>query len=182
MRNIKIFSILLLASIFFTSCGSDDDSGSGPSPNPTPTENVWRLDNYNYSRRVSDQTTISQGQYTIVNIDSNIASANSPFTACNLIFTFNTVANTFGDYTVKSQNTLFVNGTLKYVHVKCQIASGTGTGAIYESTDSAVLVNISKVNGVFIVDVPNAVTLTRTLNDGMVNPPNTVVLTAQKVR
>lgn len=182
MKKIKFFSTLLLASIFFYSCSSSDDSEPIPLPTPVPTENVWKLDNFNYTRRVSNQTSISQGKFTIVNIDSNIASSNDPFTTCNLILTFSTVASTYGDYTVKTQNTLFLNENMKYVHVKCQIASGSGTGAIYESTDSAVLVNISKVNGVFIADIPNTVTLTRTYNDGMINPPNTVNLTAQKVQ
>lgn len=180
MKKMKTLSLFLLASILTISCSSNDDSKPEPLPNPVPTENIWKLDNYNYARRVSNQSTSVQGNFTIVNIDSNIATANSPYTNCNLVITFNT--SSIGDYTVKTQNTMFTNSTLKYMHIRCQIASGNGTGAVYDSTDSNIMANVALENGKFIITIPNGAILTRTSNDGMVNPPNNFTLTAQKVQ
>ena len=172
------FFILSIAPL--SSCSSSDDGTQNPDPDPINNENTWKLDMYNYSRRVSMQTYVTSGNFTVVNIDSNVSTANAPYTNCNLIITFNT--NATGNYTVKTQNTMFTNGTLNYMHIRCQIASGNGTGAVYDSSDSNVTATVTQVNGKFVVNIPNNVVLTRTSNDGMVNPPNTFNLTAQKVR
>jgi len=179
-NSISKLALLLFAIVTIPSCSSSDDATPAPFPLPIITENVWKLDNYNYARRVSIQTYSSLGNFTIVNIDSNVATANSPYTNCNLVITFNT--SSIGDYTVKTQNTMFTNATLKYMHIRCQIASGNGTGAVYDSVDSNVTATITRVNGKFVVNIPNNVILTRSSNDGMVNPPANFTLTAQKVQ
>ena len=174
-------SIALLSIVLFASCSKDDSSSTPtPTPTPTPTENIWKLNNYNYARRTSTQTFSTLGNFNIINIDSNVATANAPYTNCNFIITFNTSA--LGEYLVKTQNTVFTNGTMKYMHIRCQITSGTGTGAVYDSTDSNVAATVTQANGKFVVNITNNVVLTRSSNDGMTNPPATFTLTAQKVQ
>lgn len=99
----KINSICFFVSaMLLTGCSKDD-----PEPqNPVTSENSWKLNIYNYSRRTSTQTstTFTNGDpFTIVYTDSNIATANNPFTNCSLIMTFNT--STTGEYVIKSQAT-----------------------------------------------------------------------------
>ena len=184
MKN--LFSILALTiSLLFlkTSCSSTanpEPNNPVPDPVPMPADNNWKLDNYIYSRRDSNQTTSVQGNFTIVSIESNVATANNPYTNCNLNITFNT--STIGSYLVKAQNTLVANSTLKYMHIRCLIASGNGTGAIYDSIDSNVSATISIVDGKFVVVIPSGVILNRVLNEGMTNPPASFTLVAQKVR
>ena len=172
----------MLTVVAISSCDKDSPNGNTPPPQPI-TENIWKLDNYNYSRSVSTQmpqTTTSGNPYNIVIVDSNSNTANNPYRNCQVAITFGT--NDVGTYTVKSQNTTLSNVLVKNMHIKCTIASGTGTGAIYDSSDSNITVNVTKVDGKFVIDIPLGITLTRTLNDGMANPPTNFILTAQKIR
>jgi len=172
---ISVLSVLML----LTCCGKDDSSPQ----NSVTTENSWKLDSYSYSRRVSDQTstTFTNGDpFTIIVIDSNIATANSPFVNCSFAITFNT--STVGNYSIKSQNTALTNTKLKNMSIQCTIGSGVGTGAIYQSVDSSLTATVTQADGKYVITIPSGVTLTRTVNDGLAQAPTTFVLTAEKVR
>jgi len=174
----KYFCFFVLV-MLQTACSKDD-----PAPqNPVTSENSWKLDTYNYSRRTSTQTstTFTNGDpFTIVYTDSNIATANNPFTNCSLIMTFNT--STTGEYVIKSQTTTLSDTKLKYMHVKCIVLSGAGTAAWYESTDGNLKASVTQVDGKYVVTIPTGTELTRTYNDGLTQAPNNFVLLADRVR
>ncbi len=176
----KITSVCCIIFLMLqVSCSKD-----APAPqNPSTSENSWKLDAYKYGRRTSTQTgaIFTNGDpFTVVYIDSNIATANNPFTNCSLILTFNT--STTGDYIIKSQTTTLSNSTLKYMHIRCIVLNGVGTAATYDSTDGNLTASVMQVGGKYVVTISTSTSLTQTLNDGLVEAPNSFVLTADKVR
>lgn len=180
MNFSKITSLCcIIFLILLVSCSKDD-----PTPqNPSTSENSWKLDAYKYGRRTSTQTStlFTNGDpYTVVYIDSNIATANNPFTNCSLILTFNT--STTGDYVIKSQSTTLSNSASKYMHIRCIVLSSVGTAATYDSTDGNLIASVTQVDGKYVVTISTSTSLTQTLNDGLVQAPNSFVLTADKVR
>jgi hypothetical protein len=180
MKSTIILSFLFLAFLLqLTSCSKDDPK----SQNPSTTENTWKLDSYNYTRRISTQLseTFTNGDaYIIVNIDSNIATENTPFVNCNLVISFNT--STIGDYTIKSQVTALSNTKLKNMYIQCTIGSGAGTGAIYQSVDSNLTASVTHINGKYVITIPSNITLTRTFNDGLAQAPLNFLLSCNEVR
>jgi hypothetical protein len=147
------------------------------------TDNTWKLNNYNFSRNFSSQinTTYTGGQpFTMVNVDSKIADENGSFKYCNLVFWFNT--STSGDYTISSADTLVSNVDSKYVQIKCTVSNVAGVGAIYESSHTNTSLSIAMEGTQFVVTSKNAVTLTKTLNDGLPDAPATVSFESTKVR
>jgi len=178
LNKIKCICFFVSA-MLLSGCSKDD-----PAPqNPVTSENSWKLNTYNYSRRTSTQTstTFTNGDpFTIVYTDSNIATANNPFTNCSLIMTFNT--STTGEYGIKSQTTTFSDTKLKYMHVKCIVLSGVGTAAWYESTDGNLKASVTQVDGKYVVTIPSGTTLVRTYNDGLTQAPDNFVLLADRVR
>lgn len=185
MKNSSLKSAFAFALISFLSisCSSSDDDGNQPAPTPTPvTENSWSLDSNNYVRSNSTQTstTYTSGEpFTIVNVDSNFNN-NVIFKTCNFIPTFNT--STVGTYTIKSQNTVFSNVTLKTMYIRCYVSNAAGSGAMYESIDSNLTATVTQVEGKFVVTITEPVTLTRILNDNFPQAPQTFTLKCNKVR
>ena len=180
MKPTIILSFLLVAfQLQLTSCSKDN-----PKPqNPSSTENTWKLDSYSYARKISTQLSekFTNGDaYTIVSIDSNIATENTPFVNCNLVISFNT--STTGDYTIKSPVTALSNTKLKNMYIQCTIGSGAGTGAIYQSVDSNLTASVTQVGGKYVINIPSSITLTRTLNDGLAQAPLNFLLNCNGVR
>ncbi|UPT69850.1 MAG: hypothetical protein M0D53_11985 [Flavobacterium sp. JAD_PAG50586_2] len=177
---LKSILYLLIGSALSISCSSDD--GNQNNPPPAANENTWTLDTNNFIRSNSTQTatTYTSGEpFTIVNVDSNFNN-NQIFKTCNFIPTFNT--HTTGTYTVKSQNTVFSNVTLKTMYIKCFVSNGLGNGAMYESMDSDLTATVTQVDGKSVVTITEPVTLTRTYNDNFPQAPQTFTLTCNKVR
>lgn len=180
-KSIFNSGIMLLSAILFISCSSDSND-STPTPSPS-TENTWKMNDFNFLRRVSIQTstTYTNGKpFTQVNVDSNINNSNNNFKTCNVIFWFNT--SLVGTYSVKSENTLVNFVELNYMTISCSVSDGAGHGAMYKSIDSDITATVTKVDGKFVVTVPNAVTLTKTLDDGLPNAPTTMTFKSNKVR
>ncbi len=171
-----LFFIVLLQLV---SCSKDD-----PMPqNSSNTQNTWKLDSYAYSRSRSVQTSVTWtgGQpYTIVNIDSEAALNNNLFVVCNFVITFNTSAT--GTYIVKSINTVASDVTAKTMSIQCNVTNGSGSGAIYESVDSNTTATVKQVDSKFVVSITTPVTLTRTLNDGLAQAPQNILLSCNEVR
>lgn len=185
MRNSNLKNILILFTIgiFASSCSSsnDDDSGSFPLPEPS-TENIWSLDNNSFIRSNSTQTstTYTSGEpFTIINADSNFNN-NPVFKTCNFVTTFNT--STVGTYIVKSQTTTFQDVSQKTLYIRCFVTNGLGSGAMYESIDSNLPATITNANGNFLISIEQPITLTRILNDGFEQAPQTFTLICNKVR
>lgn len=174
--------MILLSAILFASCSSDSNNDSTPTPSPSA-DNTWKMDDYNFSRRASIQTstTYTNGKpFTQVNVDSNINNSNNNFKTCNVVFWFNT--SLAGTYSVKSENTLVSFDELNYMAISCSVSDGAGHGAIYKSVDSDITATVTKVDGKFVVTVPNAITLTKILDDGLPNAPTTMTFKSNKVR
>lgn len=171
------------ATLLLISCSSDDSSNDdGSTPLPT-TENTWKMNDYNFSRRASIQTSTNYTNgrpFTQVNVDSNISNSNSTFKSCNVIFWFNTSLE--GIYSVKSENTVITHDDLNYMVISCSVSDGAGHGAMYKSIDSNTAATVTKVDGRFVVTVPTAITLTKTLDDGLANAPATMTFKSNKVR
>lgn len=174
--------ITLFIAVLFTSCSnSSDDNGSSQNPMQT-TENTWSLNSYKFSRRVSNQElAITRGgkNYTIIIVDSNIATNNNNFKSCQTVFNFNT--HLAGVYIAKSKSTV-VASELNYIYFECTVYDLAGKGAVYESTDSNVTVTVTKVDGKLVVTAPNEIVLTKTLNDGLENAPATIVFKCDRLR
>lgn len=178
---LKSFFILLIITSITTACSSSDDSG-GTTPPPSANENTWTLDNNNYIRSASTQTstTYTSGEpFTILNVDSNFNN-NAVFKTCNFIPTFNT--STVGIYTIKSQATVFSDVTQKTMYIKCMVSNGSGGGAMYESLDSNVNATVTQVDGKFVVTITEPVTISRIYVDNFPQAPQTFTLKCNKVR
>lgn len=181
-KSIFNSGIILLSAILCASCSSDSSNDTPSTPLPS-TENTWKMNDYNFSRRASIQTstTYTNGNpFTQVNVDSNINNANNNFKTCNVVFWFNTSLE--GVYSVKSENTVASFDELNYMVISCSVSDGAGRGAIYKSIDSDITATVTKADGKFLVTVPNAITLTKTLDDGLPNAPTTMTFKSNKVR
>ncbi len=184
MKNSILKSVITL--LFLTllqSCsGGGDDNGNNPNPTPT-TENSWSLNSYRFSRRVSNQelsTTIGGKNYTIIIVDSNIATNNNNFSVCQTVFYFNT--HLPGVYTVKSNNT-WASSDLKYMNIKCTAYDPqTNKSATYESSNSNVMTTVTSVDNKLVVTAPNDIVLTKTADDGLVNAPTTIIFKCDRLR
>lgn len=183
MRILLLKGLCTLLTLFLLhSCSSDGGNSNTPTPLPA-TENSWKMNDYNFSRRASIQTstTYTNGRpFTQVNVDSNISNSNNTFKSCNVIFWFNTSLT--GVYSVKSENTVVSFDALNYMTISCFVSDGAGHGAMYKSIDSDNSATVTKVNDKFVVTVPNAITLTKTLDDGLVNAPATMTFKSNKVQ
>lgn len=172
-------TLLVFISIVCTSCSNSNDSGNNPIPTA---ENTWSLNAYNFSRRVSNQaleTTIGGKNYTIITVDSNIATNNNNFKSCQTVFYFNT--HLPGAYTVKSNNT-WASSDLNYINIKCTVYDLAGSGAIYESSDSNVTTTVTSTDSKLVVTAPNEIVLTKTADDGLVNAPATISFKCDRLR
>lgn len=183
MKNsiLKLSIFISTALFILTSCSSDNDN-SNPNPNPS-TDNTWKLDNFNYSRNVSNQTSttyVNGNPFTIINIDSNTNNDNDSFKTCNLIITFNT--STTGNYTVKSQNTVVSNTTQKLIDIRCIVSDGLGNGASYSSIDTDLSATVTQVNDKFVITISEPVTLNRTTNNGIPQAPQNLTFRCNNVR
>lgn len=176
-------SILLLLTIISNSCNkNNDDDNNIPSPSLLA-ENNWLLGDYVYSRSSSVQengTYVNGKPFTLISIESDISSDNGPYIASNLQISFNT--NTIGNYTIKSETTTVVKDELKYLDIQCEIIDATGKTALYKSLDTTTLVQVSTMNGKFVVNLPELITLTLSSNNGLPNPPETFLFMCNKVR
>jgi hypothetical protein len=174
--------VMLLTLVAITSCSTSSSDTIIPAPVPI-NQDIWKINDYNFITRVSTQvlSNYTNGKpFSQVNVDSNISTTNNNFKACNLIFTFNT--QIAGVYTAKTQNTLFNNVDSNFMHIKCIVTDLAGKGAAYESVDSSTTINVEKVGGKFIITAANGITLTKTLDDGLVNAPTTMVFKCDKVK
>lgn len=182
MKKRLLNSLCATAAILLLhSCSSDGGNSNTPTPLPS-TENSWKMNDYNFSRRASIQTstTYTNGRpFTQVNVDSNISNSNNNFKSCNVIFWFNTSLT--GVYSVKSENTVVSFDNLNYMTISCFVSDGAGHGAMYKSIDSDITATVTKVNDKFVVTVPTGITLTKTLDDGLVNAPVTMTFKSNKV-
>ena len=183
MKKVILKSVLaVIFTALFLSCSEGDGGSNTPTPQPVY-EGAWSLNAYNFTRRVSVQTLSNYGPnkpFTIVNTDSSIMTTNNNFKACNAIFTFNTQSN--GVYTVQSQNKVATFDQLNYMFIKCIVTDTAGKGAIYESNNSTVAINVETINGKFAITSTNDIVLTKTLDDGLVNAPATMIFKCDKVR
>lgn len=183
MKNSILKSTLLLFTLItLSSCSNNDDASNSPSPQPI-NENKWKLNDYNFARSVSSQTstTYTNGNPFIqVNVDSVISNDNGTFKTCNVVFWFNT--STEGNYTAKSTNTLVSATTLKYMNIKCIVSNAAGAGAIYESIDTDIGVIVTKVENKFVITTNEPITLNKTFDDGLPNAPVTINFTCDNVR
>lgn len=182
----NLYSLLFLTFVVsISSCKKDDSKTPTPTPTPIPTpttENTWKLNSFGFerSRSFQNSTTYTNGDFfTQVVIDSKISSKNGNFKYCQLVFWYNT--STEGIYTTKSVNTLVSFTTLQYINIKCTVSDVAGKGAVYESTDTNNPVIVKKVNNSFILTTSEPITLTRTLDDGLDNSPNTLTFVCDKV-
>ncbi|NHM07575.1 hypothetical protein G4D82_10110 [Flavobacterium sp. CYK-4] len=178
-KSILNSGILLMTILLFISCSSDSSSDNNTSP---ATENNWKLGNYSFSRTSSVQNTstyVNGNPFTLVITESNIRNDNN-FKACKLTFFFNT--HQTGTYTIKSEDALYDNHLLKYLHIECIAVDSAGKTAIYESVDTSISATVTKVENLFVVDVPDQVTLTKTYDGGLENAPGTMTFKCQKVR
>ncbi len=185
-KPILLFSIALFTMVQISSC-SKNDSVDAPEPTPKPTpitsEGTWEMNSYKFERRTSLQTLTSYTNgnlFTQVNVDSKITSSNGNFKSCNVVFWFNTQST--GIYTAKSVNTLVSNTTLNYMNVKCMVTDAAGKGAIYESVDSGVEIDVKKEDGKFVITGTKEISLTKTLDDGLANAPATMTFKCNKVK
>lgn len=164
------------------SCSSDSSSDNNTTPTPS-TENSWSLNSYNFSRRISAQvlSNYTDGKpFTLIDVESNIATNNNNFKACSIDFVFNT--HQTGTYTVKSENAVFTNHLLPYMSIKCTVTDAAGKGAIYSSIDSSVSATVTMVNDKLVVDLPESITMNKTFDDGLENAPATMTFKCRKVR
>lgn len=178
--TIYIFALALSVIIIITSCSNNDDSSTMP---VEMLSNKWQLNDYKYSRNFSSQistTYVSGEPFTAVSIDSNISNENGLFKSCNLVLTFNT--STTGYYTVKSLNSLVSDVLLKNLSVRCIVTDVAGHGAVYESVDSNVTAIVAFADGKFVISIPQAITLTRLINDDLVNAPETFSFKCNEVQ
>lgn len=170
--------LILIAATTFLACKKDKEET--PVAN---TDNTWKLSSYAFSRNFSTQTntTYTGGQpFTMVNVDSKIADENGSFKYCNLVFWFNT--STSGDYTISNTDTLVNNVDSKYVQIKCTVSNVAGVGAVYESSHTSTALSIALDGTQFVVTSKNAVTLTKTFDDGLPDAPVTISFECTKVR
>lgn len=185
-KSFLLFGIALFTLLQVSSCSKNDSvDAPEPTPKPTPikTEGSWKMNSYTFERRTSFQTLTSYTNgnlFTQVNVDSKITSGNGNFKSCNVVFWFNTQST--GIYTAKSVNTLASNTTLNYMNVKCMVTDAAGKGAIYESVDSSVELEVKKEDGKFVISGPKEISLTKTLDDGLANAPATMTFTCDKVK
>jgi hypothetical protein len=181
MKNSILKSALLVfISIVYTSCSNSDDNGNNPTPT---TENTWSLNSYKFSRRVSTQelaTTIGGKNYTIIIVDSNIATNNNNFSVCQAVFYFN--SHLPGVYTIKSNNT-WLSSDLNYMNIKCTAFDPqTNKSATYESSDSNVTTTVTSIDNKLVVTAPNQIVLTKTSDDGLVDAPATIIFKCDRVQ
>jgi hypothetical protein len=184
MKNtiLKLTLPLLLFTIFTTSCSNSDDDNLIPVPTPINEDN-WKLNDFIYSRTSSTQTSSNYtngNPFTIINIQSNINQSNTPFIASNLQISFNT--STTGNYTIKSENTTVTDDDLKYMDIQCVVINGSGNTAIYKSIDTNKTATVSQIEGKYVINVPETISLTRTSNNGFNEAPDTFVFKCNKVR
>ncbi|WP_412476241.1 hypothetical protein [Flavobacterium sp. TBRC 19031] len=183
MKNSILSFVLLISAILFSSVSCSSDGGNS-NPPPTPNnEDTWKLDNYNFSRLTSNQTSttyVNGNPFTILNIDSNTNNSNDPFKTCNLTIIFNT--STTGNYTIKSQTSVVSNTTQKIMDIRCIVSNGLGSGATYESIDSNLTATVTQINGKFVVLINEPITLNRTSNNGLSQAPQTFTFRCNNVR
>lgn len=183
MKNsILLFATLVSTILFVTISCSSDSENSNPPPTPI-NEDTWKLDNYNFSRFTSNQTSttyVNGNPFTILNIDSNTNNSNDPFKTCNLTITFNT--STTGSYTIKSQTSVVTNTIQKIMSIRCIVSNGLGSGATYESIDSNKAATVTQVNGKFVVLINEPITLNLTTNNGLSQAPQTFTFRCNNVR
>ncbi|WP_310556015.1 hypothetical protein [Flavobacterium sp.] len=175
--------LVLTAFLLFSSCSNSSDNPVVPIPIIPVAGNSWKMNDYNFSRRISTQTLTnytSGKPFTQVNVDSNISTTNNNFKTCNVVFWFNT--HLAGVYSVKSKNTVASDVELNYMNIQCVVYDLAGKGAIYESSiDSNVSVTVEEVNGKLVITCADLITLTKTLDDGLANAPETMTFTCDKV-
>lgn len=181
---LKTLFVALLLGLPLLSCSSSDDGGGTPIiPTPQPvSENVWSLDNYSFTKRISAQNGSSYGNgnpFLHINVDSNVMPANGKFKTCSLNIIFNT--NTEGTYLVKSQNTTVSNTAEKYLQISCTVTDMNGNGAIYDSVDTTIPATVTLVNGKFVVTINQDVTLNKVLDDDL-DAPQTVTFKCNKAQ
>ncbi|SRX76019.1 hypothetical protein [Aequorivita antarctica] len=176
-------SILLLLAIISNSCNKNNDDDSNiPSPSLLA-ENNWLLGDYVYARSSSAQENgsyVNGSPFTLINIESDIASVNDSFIASNLQVSFNT--STIGNYTIKSETTTVVADELKYLDIQCTIMDATGKTALYKSQDTTTLAQVREMDGKFVVNIPELITLTLASNNGLPDPPESFLFMCNKVR
>lgn len=175
-------AVTVVTMLLLISCSSDSSSDDNNTPTPS-TENSWRLNNYNFSRRISTQVLSSYTDskpFTLIQVQSTVTTNNNNFKFCSIDFVYNT--HQTGTYLVKSENTVVVDHLLPYMSIKCTVTDTAGKGAIYSSNDSALNATVTKVGDQFVIDVPESITMTKTFDDGLENAPATMNFKCQKVR
>jgi hypothetical protein len=81
-----------------------------------------------------------------------------------------------------SADTLVNNVDSKYVQIKCTVSNVAGVGAVYESSHTSTALSIALDGTQFVVTSKNAVTLTKTFDDGLPDAPATISFECTKVR
>jgi hypothetical protein len=66
--------------------------------------------------------------------------------------------------------------------IQCVVINGSGNTAIYKSIDTNKTATVSQIEGKYVINVPETISLTRTSNNGFNEAPDTFVFKCNKVR